>query len=156
MQVRRAHPPVDGGRRGASRRDLVVLGAVPAAVTAVVFVPQLATDPTFAPALSLLWLAVLLSAAPVVAAVLGRRLTAPLDRLQTWLVALPQLFVTVLLVRVDTWLEVRSGYLAPGSGELAMSYGLGLVLSLVIGWLLTCLVASAVHLAGRRGTRVGP
>ena len=59
---------------------------------------------------------------------------------------LPQLPLAVGLVVLDVWLEVRTGYLLAGSGEEAMSYGIGGVLSAAVGLLVTMLVAVGARL----------
>lgn len=142
-----------GGQQASSRRrrDVAATTLLLAAVSALVFVPQLATDPEDFPAgLNLVWLALLLSAAPAAAFLLTRRRGWLLRETQLWMVTLSQLVVTVALVRLDTWLEVRRGYLMAGSLEEAMSYGLGFVLSLAVGCVLAVLVALGAGAGGRR------
>lgn len=142
------------GRSAADRtqmsgRRAAVTPLLLAAVSAVLFVPQLATDPEDFPAtLNLVWLALLLLAAPVAAFVLTRR-AGRLSTAQLMGVSLSQLAATVALVRLDTWLEVRGGYLLAGSSEAAMSYGIGFVLSLVVGTVLAVLVAVGGAAGGR-------
>lgn len=139
-----------GDQQTTSRRRDAVTPLLLAAVSAILFVPQLATDPEDFPAgLNLAWLLLLLSAAPVAAFILTRH-RGRLSAAQQWIVSLSQLAITVALVRLDTWLEVRSGYLLAGSSEVAMSYGIGLVLSLVAGSVLAFLVAVGAQTGGRR------
>ena len=136
-------------RRTSRRRDAVT-PLLLVAVSAILFVPQLATDPEDFPAgLNLAWLVLLLSAAPVAAFVMTRR-RGRLSAAQLWIVSLSQPAVTVALVRLDTWLEVRGGYLLAGSSEVDMSYGIGFVLSLVVGSVLAVLVAVGAEAGGRR------
>ena len=124
-----------------------------AAVSGIVFVPQLATNPEdLSAGLNLVWLALLLSAAPVAAFVLTRR-RGPLGPVQMEVVSLSQIGITVALVRLDTWLDVRSGYLTAGSGDAAMAYGFGFVLSLIVGALLAVLLVVGAGAGGRRRQR---
>lgn len=143
----------------------VTLGAVVA--TCVVFVPQLVTDTgqteRLSPLVNLLWVVLLLSVAPVVAGVMTRRADVRVDAWGALLVGLPQVVTVPALVRLDVWLEVRSGYLLADSGEEAMSYGIGAVLGLIGGLVLVLLVSSAAWRSGRaprraptgRATRAG-
>ena len=129
---------------------------VPAAVTLLVYVPELVTDAgqmAEVPA-PVRWaeLAILLCAAPAVAAVIARRARVRVDDRVAVVAGLAQLALAVLLVRIDVWIEVRSGYLLAGSGEEAMAYGLGTIASVVGGLLL----ATLVGLAARAGTRLAP
>lgn len=135
------------------------LALAPAAATAVLYSPQLLTDPdqmsTLPPALGWLWVLMLLSAAPAVAWVIGRREGSRVPGGGRDVVAgLVQLVVAVILVRLDTWLEVRSGYLLAGSGEEAMSYGLGTSVAGLVGTVTGIAVICAVRLG--RGSRSRP
>ena len=109
--------------------DMSKLALLPAAATTVVYSPQLLTDSDqmsgLPPALGLLWIALLLLTAPAVAWGLGRRGVPRKASGTVMLVGLTQVVTALILVRLDTWLEVRSGYLLAGSGEEAMSYGIG-------------------------------
>lgn len=154
MQVQRVGETSSRPEARRSNADVVGLAAVLAGVTALVFVWQLATDPDdFPPVLNLAWLVLLLTAAPVAAAVLSRRREVRLTRAQQWLVGLPQLFVTVGLVWLDVWLDVRSGYVLAGSGEEAMSYGIGSVVGIVVGLVLTGLVVLGAYSGNKRRPR---
>ena len=120
------------------------LALLPAAATTVVYAPQLLTDSDqmsgLPPALGLLWIALLLLASPAVAWGLGRR-GAPLKGSGTvMIVGLTQVVTAIILVRLDTWLEVRSGYLLAGSGEEAMSYGIGTLIGGIAGLVTAILV----------------
>lgn len=151
MQVRPVAVTASGRGTGRPGTDLLTLGAVLVGVTAVIFLPQLVTDSNdFPPVLNLTWLALLLIAVPVVAAVLSRRRLVPLKNAHKWLISLPQLVVVVCLVRLDVWLEVRSGYLLAGSGEEAMAYGIGSMAATIVGLVLTGLVALGAHLGSKR------
>lgn len=143
-------------QKSSQHREAATVALCLAAVTGIVFVPQLATDPNDFPAwLNLVWLALLLSAAPVAAFFLIRRRGCFLGASWSWMISLSQLAVTVALTRLDTWLEVRSGYLLAGSSEVAMSYGMGFVLSLVVGSVLALLVSIATGAGGQRHTESG-
>lgn len=135
-----------------SRRALAQIASAALVATCVVFVPQLVTDAgqteRLSPLLNLAWL-VLLLCVPAVAGVTTRRLGVPADDRRALLVGLPQVVAVPSLVRLDVWLEVRSGYLIAGSGEEAMSYGIGSVLGLVVGLVLVLLVSAAARLGSR-------
>ena len=130
------------------------MALVPAAVTALVFTPELVTNPEQTSRLgisgSLLWAALLFTSAPTTAWMMTRRRRP--TRLSPLLlgVGLAQLTTAVVLVRLDTWLEVRSGYLLAGSGEEAMSYGIGFVISVMGGLLLAALCMAGVGIGARR------
>jgi hypothetical protein len=127
--------------------------ALLAAVTAVVFAVELLRDPSgaeAAPLVTLVWLVALLLAAPVVAYLANRRRPVAVDVTRAALVAMPQLPVVVALMAVDVWLDVQRGYLAAGSGEEAMSYGIGVTVSTVAGLVLVALVAGSARLGARR------
>ena len=152
MATRRAQTHV-GVQETTNRRHDTPATVLLAAVSSIVFGPQLATNPAEFPAgLNLVWLALLLSAAPVAAFVLTRR-RGPLGPVQMEVVSLSQIGITVALVRLDTWLDVRSGYLTAGSGDAAMAYGFGFVLSLIVGALLAVLVLVGAGAGGRRRQR---
>ena len=122
------------------------LALVPAAATAVVYFPHLVTDAgqtaSVPPPLAWMWLALLLVTAPAIAWVLNSHdPRVAIGPRQVLLVGMPQLIVAVVMVRLDVWLEVRSGYLLAGSGEEAMAYGIGTVLGVIGGSVLAILVA---------------
>jgi hypothetical protein len=96
----------------------------------------------------------LVAAAPIAAFVFNRRWPVAKTGMRALAVGLPQLAVAVILIRLDVWLEVRSGYLLAGSGEEAMSYGIGTVVAVVGGTILSLLVALAAR-HGARGRRRG-
>ena len=134
-------------------RPLLQLALLPAAATVVAYLPQLLTNSgemSRVPGVLLLgWLAVLLLAAPAVAALLNRSLRLPMEPQRVVAVAATQLAVMIALVRFDVWLEVRSGYLLVDSGEEAMAYGIGGVASTVVGLVLGALVTAAAAVASR-------
>ena len=139
-----------GMQETTNRRHDAATTLLLAAVSGIVFVPQLATNPEDFPAgLNPVWLALLLSAAPVAAFVLTRR-RGPVGPAQLAVVSLSQLAITVALVRLDVWLDVRSGYLTAGSGDAAMAYGISFVLSFIVGALLAVLVNVGAGVGGRR------
>lgn len=126
----------------------------PAAATMVVYSPQVLTDSDqmsgLPLALGLLWAVLLLLAAPVVAWGLGRRGVRPKTGRTYALVGLTQVGTALVLVRLDTWLEVRSGYLLAGSGEEAMSYGIGTWIGGVFGIVIALLVIYGAKLGGAK------
>lgn len=105
-------------------------------------------------AMRLGWLALVLAASPLVTFLVSRRRRRISAR--TWLlVGLPLPVAATLLVWLDVWLEVRSGYLLAGSGEEAMAYGIGTASGIAGGTLLAALVTAAAWMgtgAARRGT----
>lgn len=132
-----------------------------AAATVVAVVPHLLrtagdyeSDPLV---LTITWLVLLGLAGPLTAGVLSARHPVVTTASQALLVGSPQIVVTLVLMRLDTWLEVRRGYLMAGSGEEAMAYGIGGLLSVILGLVLIALVAVAARLgtvvARRRGGR---
>lgn len=147
------HPRVRLPRRGGSSPRLVgvlKIALLPAAATTVVYSPQLLTDSDqisrVPPPLILLWVVLLLSTAPAVAWGLSRRGVRLKASGEYAFVGLTQVGIALILVRLDTWLEVRSGYLLAGSGEEAMSYGIGTVVGGVAGILIALLVVSGAKL----------
>lgn len=138
-----------------SARPLALLALAPAAATAVVYLPQLLTDSDEAAsvpgAVLLVWLALLLLAAPIVALRLNRSLQVRLTASREIVLAGAQLAVAVGLVRLDVWLEVRSGYLLANSGEEAMAYGIGGIVSVLAGLVLGALVVLGAGVATRQG-----
>ena len=127
------------------------------AVTAVVFSVEFFRNPqdsAEAPVLTVAWVVALAVAAPAVAHVLNRRTALATDTYRTLVLAVPQLPVLVLLAAADVWLDVRSGYLLEGSGEEAMSYGIGLTVATLFGLVLVLLVAAAATTGARRAATV--
>lgn len=136
----------------ASRRDIAVAASMSAVATALVFVPEFFRDPAgaqTAPAVTLIWLLAVLTAAPVVAHVVARRRPA-VGAGGALIVGLPQLPLVVALAMLDVWFDVRSGYLLAGSGEEAMSYGIGSTVATVVGSVLAGLVAVSSRWGARR------
>jgi len=99
------------------------------------------------------WLVLLLCAGPLAAVALNllRPVATTKDR-AAWL-GVPQVVVFVALIRFDTWLDVRSGYLLRGSGEEAMAYGFGLIMSLIAGVLIAGLTAAGARWGAHRAAR---
>jgi hypothetical protein len=126
-----------------------------ALATTVVILPQLPINEGQAAELPAVlrwaWLAALLTAAPVTAYIVSRR-SRRSHRGAMALAGLPQVVLVVALTRLDVWLEVRSGYLLPDSGEEAMAYGLGTIIGALLGLLLAVLV-TAGSLLGSLATR---
>jgi hypothetical protein len=67
-----------------------------------------------------------------------------------FLVGLPQVPLFVLLSVASIWLDVQRGHLLAGSGEEAMSYGIGATVSAVAGIVLLILVSVAAKFGSRR------
>lgn len=147
---------VEGGE---DQRAAVVRAMLfPVAATVVVYSPQLVTDAgqldDVVPVVTIGWLVVLLLTAPVVAFLMNQRRPFATDSFRALQTGLPQLPLAVGLVVLDVWLEVRTGHLLAGSGEEAMSYGIGGFLSVALGSLLTTLVAVGARL-GAHGPNSG-
>lgn len=125
----------------------------PAAATTVVYTPSLFFQPTLwdnvAGYVSLVWLAVLISAAPLTAALVNRRRPVATTHPRSRLLGLPQLPLALGLVWLDIWLDVRSGYLLPGY-EVEMALGFGTIMAVGFGLLLTVLVAAAGRFGAAR------
>jgi hypothetical protein len=127
---------------------------LPAAATAVAYSPMVLSRPDLwdnvpgvvGPA----WFALLVLAAPVTAALVNRWRPIATTGARAWLLGLPQLPLAVGLMRLDIWLDVRSGYLLAGSGEVEMALGWGTVMATVVGLLLTVLVAAAARFGAGR------
>ncbi len=145
--------------RSRSDKSLRAVVLAPAATTFLVYLPELATDagqmaelPTPAR-----WaqMVLLFGAAPVVAAAIAKRTRAGVDRRAAAAAGLVQLAVAVVLVRLDVWIEVRTGYLLAGSGEEAMAYGLSTIAGVAGGLVLAVLVGLAARVGARKtvGTR---
>jgi hypothetical protein len=126
----------------------------PAAATTVVYTPMVLFRPKLwddlpgfiGPA----WFAVLILAAPVTAALVNRRWPVATTTARAWLLGLPQLPLAIGLMRLDIWLDVRSGYLLAGSGEVEMALGWGTMMATGVGLLLTVLVAAAARFGAGR------
>jgi hypothetical protein len=106
---------------------------LPAAATTVVYTPMILSRPD-------LWddlpgfigptcFAVLILAAPVTAALVNRRWPVATTTTRACLLGLPQLPLAIVLMRLDIWLDVRSGYLLAGSGEVEMALGWGTMMA---------------------------
>jgi hypothetical protein len=126
---------------------------LPAAATTVVYTTMFLFRPDGAPAfVGQLWFPLLVLAAPVAAVLMNRRRPVATTMARAWLLGLPQLPIAVGLMWLAIWLDVRSGYLLAGSGEVQMALGFGTLLAAGIGLLLTVLVAAAARF-GARGHR---
>lgn len=143
-----AHDGRQNGKRHMGRAAKVAL--VPSAVTALVFIPILLREPSTTEAAPPVWLAALLLAPPIAAYLAARRLGGGLHLASSFLIGLPQLPLVILLSTAAIWLDVQRGHLLPGSGEEAMSYGIGTVVAFVAGTVLALLVAAAASLGARR------
>lgn len=96
------------------------------------------------------WAALLLLAAPMTALLLNRRWPVATTSARAVLLGLPQLPLAVLLMWIDIWLDIRSGYLLAGSGEVEMAYGYGTAMAVAFGLLLVLLVAVAARVGATR------
>lgn len=136
------------GERGSSTTSALRASVLPAVATLVVVSPLLILGTTRGSLpVTLTGLLVLLVAAPLVAYLAARHHPVARDLPASLLVGLPQLPLLLLLVALAVWLDVRRGRLLAGSGEEAMSYGIGLTVALFVGTVLMLLVA----LGDRRG-----
>lgn len=96
------------------------------------------------------WFALLVLAAPIVATLVNRRRPVATSATRAWLLGVPQLPLALGLMWLDIWLDVRSGYLLAGSGEVEMALGFGTVMATVIGVTLMLLVAAASRFGATR------
>ena len=151
----RGRNSADRARGRASVPAFAAAALVPAAATAAAFSPELFVNPLddVSGRVRVGWLALLLCAAPLAAVALNllRPVATTKDR-AVWL-ALPQIVVFVALVRVDVWLDVRSGYLLADSGEEAMAYGLGMIAALIAGVLVAGPTAAGARWGAHRAAR---
>ncbi len=127
---------------------------LPAAATTVVYAPMILSRPNLwddlPVLLGLTWFVVLILAAPVTAAVVNRRWPVATTTTRACLLGLPQLPLAIVLMRLDIWLDVRSGYLLAGSGEVDMALGWGIMMATGVGLVLTVLVAAAARVGARQ------
>lgn len=136
-----------GGKRHVGRAAKVA--SVPFSATVLVFIPILLRKPSTTEAAPPVWLAALLLVPPVTAYLASRRFGDDLRLGSSFLVGLPQLPLVMLLSTAAIWLDVQRGHLLAGSGEEAMSYGLGTMVAFVAGCILALLVAAAARLGAR-------
>ena len=126
-------------------RTVTSLAAVlPALATALLLVPLLLLlEPDDVPRRRwvLLWFLLLISAAPVVAYVVNRIRPTATDGNRAMWAGLPQVVTLPAMIRLDVWLDVRSGYYVAGSSEEAMAGGFGTMAGAVGGCVLMLLVA---------------
>lgn len=121
-----------------------------AAATVLVFIPVVLRNPSTTEAAPAGWLVAMLLAAPVTAYLSSRRLGPSWGFAFSLLIGLPQLPLIVLLSAASVWLDVQRGHLLAGSGEEAMSYGIGITVAFIAGIILLILVAAAAMLGARR------
>lgn len=136
------------GKRPLGRVATVAL--VPTAATALVLIPMLLREPSTTEAVPPAWLGVLLLAPPVTAYLASLRFGDGLHLTSYLLIGLPQLPLIMLLSTAAVWFDVQRGHLLAGSGEEAMSYGVGTAAAFVAGTILALLVAAAARLGARR------
>lgn len=141
-----------GSARKWSGRRVAWLAGVPAIATVLVFIPVMLRSPSTTEPLPGIWLPALILAAPIAAYLVSRRVGARLSVGLSLLAGLPQLPLMVLLSSASIWLDVQRGHLLAGSGEEAMSYGLGTIVATLAGIVLLILVSAAALLGGRRRT----
>lgn len=135
--------------RRASAGQAARLAVVPAAATVLVFVPVVLRSPSTTQAVPPGWFITLLLAAPLTAYLASRR-GPPLGLAAALLVGLPQVPLVVLLSIAAIRLDVQRGHLLAGSGEEAMSYGIGIGVGAIAGVILLILVSAATLLGARR------
>ncbi|CAA9298943.1 MAG: hypothetical protein AVDCRST_MAG48-1157 [uncultured Friedmanniella sp.] len=133
---------------GNPRTRLLLAALLPALATALTLAPVLFSPPEQVPLMLGL---LIVSSAPAVALVVNWRWPAATNKDRAAWAALPQVAVVPLMVRLDVWLDVRSGYLLRHSGEEAMAYGIGTVFGVLAGIVLVVLVG----FAGRLGASLG-
>lgn len=140
------------GRRSlakATLRGAVWPAAASTAATVLVFLPVLLRSPSTTQAVSPVWLVALVLAAPLTAYLISRFRGMTLSVFSSLLAGLPQLPLVLLMSTVAIWLDVQRGHLMAGSGEEAMSYGLGTSIAAIIGIILMILVAAAARIGAR-------
>jgi hypothetical protein len=140
----------DNPARKRSGSQVAWLAGVPALATVLVFIPVMLRSPSTTQTLPALWLPALIAAAPLAAYLVSRRVGAKLSVASSLLAGLPQLPLIVLLSTASIWLDVQRGHLIAGSGEEAMSYGIGTTVAILAGIVLLILVSAAALLGGRR------
>ncbi len=137
--------------QASSRRAWTPAILLPAAATTAAYVPMILTRPNLWMDMPWfihrLWFFGLILAAPVTAALVIRRWPVATTLARAFLVGLPQLPLAVVLLWLDVWLDVRSGYLLAGSGEVSMALGFGTVMAIGVGLVLTFLVSAAARFA---------
>lgn len=132
------------------RARLLLAALLPMLATAVTLTPELFSTPERVP----LWLGILLPFnAPAVALLVNWRWPAATNRDRATWAALPQVAIVPLMVWLDVWLDVRSGYLLKNSGEEAMAFGFGTVLGVITGIVLLVLVGFAGRIGAWFGDR---
>lgn len=132
-----------------SFRRVAKVAWAPTAATALVFILALLRDPSTTEPAPPGWLAALLLAGPLTAYLPSRHFGGALGAATSLLVGLPQLPLILLLSTASIWLDVKRGHLLPGSGEEAMSYGIGTIVAFLAGTMLVFLVAAAARLGAR-------
>ncbi len=132
-------------RTSISRRAQLAAALAPAVATIVALIPLLITGTGDRPAIVLI--VVFFVLAPLVALFVNWRFPQATTGSKTALVALLQPVVIILMLRFAVWYEYRDYYLED-SGEEAMSYGIGFIISLFLGVIMFLLV----YTAGRVGT----
>lgn len=141
----------DGGRPTGreSLRGVGWVAAASAAATTLVFIPILVRNPSTTQAVPPGWLVALILAAPLSAYLVSRLIGIVLSISLSLLAGLPQVPLMVLLSTAGIWLDVQRGHLMPGSGEEAMSYGIGTTVAFAVGILLLIAVAAGTRLGAR-------
>jgi hypothetical protein len=129
-------------------RPLLGVALAPTAVTLLALLPLLVTGTGDRPPLILI--AVFFLLAPLVALLVNWRWPQATTDRRAALAALPQLVIVMLMFRLAIWFEYRDYYLEDSSEE-AMSYGIGFIVSLLLGVILFVLV----YIAGRVGAWLG-
>lgn len=151
-------PSARGRGSSGSSRALLLAPVIPAAATTLAFLPEFFRAPSAveqSPLLTVAWLGILLVAGPLSAYATNRRSAVATTAPRSVWVGVLQPPLAVALVALDIGVDVQSGYLLAGSGEEAMSYGIGIPAALLLGLFLLGLVAVAARLGARRA-QAGP
>lgn len=130
-------------------RGAVWPAAASASATALVFLPMVLRSPSTTQAVPPVWLVALVLAAPLTAYLVSRFRCARLTGKSSLLVGLPQIPVILLMSTAAIWFDVQRGHLLAGSGEEAMSYGIGTIVGTIIGIILMILVAVGAWIGAR-------
>ena len=67
--------------------------------------------------------------------------------------ALPQVFIVPVMVWLNVWVDVQSGYLLRNSSEESMAYGAGITFGVIVGLVLLWLVGFAGRVGAWLGSR---
>ena len=96
------------------------------------------------------WLVILVLAAPTTALIMNKRRPLATTLGRALLIGLPQLPLTVILMWIGIWLDVRSGEITAGTDMVQVALAVGTSLAAGLGLLLVLLVAAAARLGTSR------